>query len=218
MKRLLIPLLATIALPTAVNAFPFSDIVIKTDVGEKYIVKNKTIKLSLYETKNSLLEYSNKNFEIEKNPIEKVLNEYIDKEENSEELVEKCKSSSFSKSLYIADTCEAEFGDISHFQQMQSIKRANIKSIELKYLPERKVIKNEQEKDIYKIFRFKPIYQDLNNKKTVMNTEFVTCINPKLQQETLDFISKDEIQRKVLDFDIYEDIKSRICKKYAKFK
>ena len=40
MKRLLLPLLAALALPTAVNANPFSgDIVLKNDIGEKYLVK-----------------------------------------------------------------------------------------------------------------------------------------------------------------------------------
>ena len=43
-KRFLIPLLSALALPTAVNAFPFGgDIVYKTDVGEKYIVKKSTV-------------------------------------------------------------------------------------------------------------------------------------------------------------------------------
>ena len=44
MKRLLLPLLAAIALPTAVNAFPWDkDIIIKTDLDEEYIVKDYSI-------------------------------------------------------------------------------------------------------------------------------------------------------------------------------
>ncbi len=44
MKRLLLPLLATIALPTAVNANLYNrDFVVETDVGEKYIVKKNGI-------------------------------------------------------------------------------------------------------------------------------------------------------------------------------
>ena len=51
MERLLLPLLAALALPNAVNAFPWSsDIVVKTDLGEKYIVK----KSSIQETKFDL--------------------------------------------------------------------------------------------------------------------------------------------------------------------
>ena len=49
MKRLLLPLLAALALPTAVNAFPWnSDIVVKTDLGEKYIVKESAVTVSPY--------------------------------------------------------------------------------------------------------------------------------------------------------------------------
>ena len=40
MRRLLLPLMAALALPPALEANPFSgDIVYKTDLGEKYIVK-----------------------------------------------------------------------------------------------------------------------------------------------------------------------------------
>ena len=49
MKRLVLPLLAALALPTAVNAFPWnSDIVVKTDLGEKYIVKESAVTVSTY--------------------------------------------------------------------------------------------------------------------------------------------------------------------------
>ena len=44
MKRLLIPLLAVLALPTSVNAFPWDkDLTIKSDVGEKFIIKESTV-------------------------------------------------------------------------------------------------------------------------------------------------------------------------------
>ena len=59
-KRLLLPLLAALALPTAVEANPFSgDIVYKTDLGEKYIVKKSAVairatnKISIFKYKLS---------------------------------------------------------------------------------------------------------------------------------------------------------------------
>ena len=49
MKRLLLPLLAAITLPTAVNANVFgSDFFVETDVGEKYIVKKNGIHEDLF--------------------------------------------------------------------------------------------------------------------------------------------------------------------------
>ncbi len=47
MKRLLLPLLAALALPTAVNAFPWgSDIVVKTVVGD--ILKTTHLPFSVF--------------------------------------------------------------------------------------------------------------------------------------------------------------------------
>ena len=44
MKRLLIPLLAAIALPTGVDAFPFgNNVQIENNVGEKILIKGKTV-------------------------------------------------------------------------------------------------------------------------------------------------------------------------------
>ena len=50
MKRLLIPLLAALALPTAVNANLFSnDLTIKTDLGEKFIIKESALELEIFD-------------------------------------------------------------------------------------------------------------------------------------------------------------------------
>ena len=50
MKRLLLPLLAALALPTAVNAIPWDkknkDIIIKTDLNEEFIVKDSTVTIT----------------------------------------------------------------------------------------------------------------------------------------------------------------------------
>ena len=50
MKRLLLPLLAALALPTAVNANLFSnDLTIKTDLGEKFIIKESALELEIFD-------------------------------------------------------------------------------------------------------------------------------------------------------------------------
>ena len=44
MKRLLLPLLAALALPTAVSAFPLgNNVQIENNVGEKILIKGKTV-------------------------------------------------------------------------------------------------------------------------------------------------------------------------------
>ena len=44
MRKLFIPLLAAIALPTAVNAFPFgNNLEFKNDIGTKYLIKGDAV-------------------------------------------------------------------------------------------------------------------------------------------------------------------------------
>ena len=58
MKRLLLPLLAALALPTAVIAFPWDkknqDIIIKTDLNEEFIVKDSTITITPWTIKQTI--------------------------------------------------------------------------------------------------------------------------------------------------------------------
>ena len=52
MKRLLLTLLSALALPTAVNAFPFGgDILVKGDIGEEFIIKSSSVKTQKYNKK-----------------------------------------------------------------------------------------------------------------------------------------------------------------------
>ena len=53
MKRLLLPLLAALALPTAVNAFPFGrDLEVKNTIGERILIKGATVQTFLYGKEN----------------------------------------------------------------------------------------------------------------------------------------------------------------------
>ena len=74
MKRLLLPLLAALALPTAVNAFPWDkkdeviideDIIIKTDLDEEYIVKDSTVTITPW-SKLDAIKAAQKNHPIDK--------------------------------------------------------------------------------------------------------------------------------------------------------
>ena len=75
MKRLLLPLLAAIALPIAANAFPWDkkdeDIIIKTDLDEEYIVKDSTVTITPW-SKLDAIKAVQKN-----HPIDKCLNSGI---------------------------------------------------------------------------------------------------------------------------------------------
>ena len=71
MKRLVLPLLAVLALPTAVNANPFSgDLILKTNVGEKFLIKKTTVRtLGVAEIKE-IIEFSEK---FNKNELEDLI-------------------------------------------------------------------------------------------------------------------------------------------------
>ena len=75
MKRLLLPLLAAIALPIVANAFPWDkkdeDIIIKTDLDEEYIVKDSTVTITPW-SKLDAIKAVQKN-----HPIDKCLNSGI---------------------------------------------------------------------------------------------------------------------------------------------
>ena len=65
MRELLIPFLAAIAFPTAVNAFPWNkDIVVKTDLGEQFIIKDSAITVLNF-GKDEILKEIQTEFEIE---------------------------------------------------------------------------------------------------------------------------------------------------------
>ena len=58
MKRLLLPLLSVLALPTTVQAFPWNkneDIIIKTDLDEEYIVKDSTVTITPFSKKKAIV-------------------------------------------------------------------------------------------------------------------------------------------------------------------
>lgn len=89
MKRLLLPLLAALALPPAVNAFPFgNDVQTENDVGEKILVKGSTINVQRFYAKDlkNNIEETIKMFESEVSNYE---NDYIKGLENSLEIANK---------------------------------------------------------------------------------------------------------------------------------
>ena len=95
MKRLLLPLLAAVTLPTAVNANPFSgDLILKTNVGEKFLIKKTTVRtLGVAEIKE-IIEFSEK---FNKNELEDLISN--DYPKNYLELVKKIEREFTSKKI-----------------------------------------------------------------------------------------------------------------------
>ena len=224
MKRLLIASLFLGLIPS-VHSFPFKkDFIFKTDVGEKYIIKEKTIKISTDENKDKLLNSIKQELDYQQKPILKALDDIKYKWENSDQLIKECKSKQSTFSLGInnvekSDMCEDKYANFIEMRQKKYDYGQDLENLEEEYAPKIKVLNDEKESNIYKIFEFTPIYQDLNKTKIVMGKEYVFCLNPEINSSTIMYISE---KIKIPDYqslkvEIYDDLKKRICDKYALF-
>ena len=222
MKRLLIPLLAAIALPTFVKAIPFSNIVVKTDLGEKFIVKESTVYvLKNFNDKdlvNLITEKISKNNESRittlTNAVQSLKNNMI----RSPEKYETCLTSkSFNKVaceyMYLSD----EF--VKDTQSRLDYVQKNLSDVE----KEVEGLIDKETKDIYigkhaVLVNFRPIFQDLNNQKQVLDYVDIICINPVLKEKNSNYWSE-----KYADYSFentylaIDTIKQKVCNKFAKF-
>ena len=210
MKRLLLPLLAAIALPTAVNAFPFgNDVKITDDVGRKTLVKGSSVTTS------------NKRFKNLEPLIIQYLDNQIGKEKmhsSRETLKKEEKSMKFYKERRFRDLIEIQTRVLAPATQEVE---ASDKRLE-KNIDNKKRVMKEIEKikadttmpDIHVInVFFKPIDIDLNNNKTVLPQMYYSCLNPKL---------KFEVKNKWRAYDpefkeYFNEVYTKVCNKYAKF-
>ena len=172
MKRLLLPLLVALALPTAANANPFSgDIVLKNDIGEKYIVKKTAVNIRvedrIYNVKYSL------------------------SGQLYRDLAERYKNQNDIRTAKIIE--EGAIARETDFYKFKPLLE--------KY--------NEDKIVTYKI-TYKPIFQDLNNFKKVLEEKAIVCINPLFKNERFPkLIYSGQLELNVLD--------NKVCEKYAKF-
>ena len=205
MKRLLLPLLAAFALPTAVNAnldpkvaemcmkaVDFqgcvkamtgkasnnNNIEVETDLGEKYIVKESAVTVSNYSW---------------------------DKKVRSIELLINMWRDSFNSCLngLSNETCSQIY--LSNLDE----KKANLE----------KAKKWRDKPKSLIMIKFRPIFIDLNNQKIAKNYETIYCMNPNLsisdQKEVL-FAGGVDVPNKDSSL-AFEITKSEVCEKYAKF-
>ena len=89
MKRFLLPLLAALALPAAVNAFPFGrDLEIKNTIGERILVKGATVQTFLYGKENLIIKI-NQEIKREADRIPKIENKILRIKQNISEIERK---------------------------------------------------------------------------------------------------------------------------------
>ena len=193
MKRLLLPLIAALALPTAVSAdirkipealrqsFSKDTLILETVVGETIEIKKRTVEIITTADKSYLISATEK---------------WIEKKykEDRESLRESNRSKA-AKEYFIENSRNLEKKDLQ-----DTLRFIN------KFAPELPVL------HIFS-FSFIPIFTDLNGKKSVLQKEYVQCLNPDLPNEIKDMwnflMSPNYLDSKYVDF---------VCEKYAKFK
>ena len=218
MKRFLIPLLASVALPTVVNAFPFGgDIVHKTDVGEKYIVKKSTVEkiseniwnsyLRIYDEIIYLEQLIKESKEVWYKPIKKNLESI---EYDKKRVAEKGKP--FPTDLYQAILEDNKFYEKQFKIRIDPLKE-ELKTNK-KLLQELEVYIQDNKKNLV-MLAYTPIYVDLNGTKTIQDEKIVACIKPNINNQ-----KRTEISEKSEEFLVESDnksLKGKICKQHAKF-
>ena len=207
MKRLLLPLLAALALPTAVNANFFSgDIVEKTDIGEKYIVKKSTV----YETKS----WKNKLAIQEDIEASKEMIEYYKKSTAKQiDLITSMKEQTDIEAMKktYQDTIDMYENRLKR-KIDEFTKNINSQKQKLEVLNEY-IDKNQNN---LLMFSFTPIYVDLNGNKRIQESMKVACVSPFINEEKRKEL-KEKSGEYLVDSGDY-DLSSKVCKQYAKFK
>ena len=215
-----------------------NDIVVKTDLGESYILRDTSLS-SFDFTKEDLL----KILEKDKLQIEKVLKYEIDrltKFKNNPPrpawMEEKIKGCEKYKTKKQRDYCFNVYTPIpgNLKEQKDKVKLEELK-LELVNLNIYEITK-EEESIFLKSLKFRPIYKDLNGSKTAQGYEKVACENRKLNNFILKLIDEkkgqfsEALNEKFDKFPLSDGyvipkydglaldlLKIEACKKYAKF-
>ena len=198
MKYLLFSLLTALALPTSVNAFPFGDIVVKSNIGEKFIVKKSAVEE---------INYGNNFIKIWFNKVEKDLIDTIDN-------WDKNKNDCF-KSLIPKKRCKKVYYPDERLEKAKN-DLADLKN-------DKDYIANENYVH-FKDIEFQPIYVNLNGQKIPSNIVKVACLNPQISKRTIEIWNKyagEENLKNNLPVkyssSVYEQLKIKVCEKYSKF-
>ena len=193
MKRLLLaPLLLAISGCS-------SDIVIKTDLGEKYIVKNSAV---------TILPYTHRDL------INKIKKDARDNKSRYRNCEFKFKGKK-RRGDYLT-ICEREYGFYNGISAKENGDLVNIENME-KYGG----LVYEEDKVYWYDIRFRPIFVDLNKKKISKNYELISCLRPRDYFSSVlgdKYFGIKNRQPKEMTGLAFESMKAKVCKKYAKFK
>ena len=213
MKRLLLPLLAALALPTAVNANWFSDdFVVKTNLGEKYIVKKSSIEATPYPYREFLL----RKLDVLNNTKVRLSEEKFNlkrMDEDAKNCRETKKYKSFGSNVK-PSFCETMYstGSGSYKSALNRIEELkNDIDIKQNSLSEMAAFfkNNENPKVHWVEIKYTPIFENINKVKVIQANKKVFCFNTSLTSKAMSFYS--DLPKP------YSILENKICEKFAKF-
>ena len=213
MKRLLLPLLAALALPTAVNANWFTGDIVETNtVGEKTIVKKSTVKISDTYTVRDYEKGINgaPTFHKERGDSWGItLKKYEDK---YEDCLSKEKES-WCNSKMVVNTVKTYPEVISEYKTKIRKDEKLRKEAENRLKELTPVFEKINKKQIIFIsMSYTPIFENINGKKFVESTRYIKCEN-----KLVNFKSLYSACPACVPYLYKNSLDKRICKKYAKF-
>ena len=212
MKRLLLPLLAALALPTAVEANPFSgDFIFKTDLGEKYIVKKNTIEIYPHgyeewlKRRSSVKSFNESFLTREKNNLKR-------QEEKAKNCRENKEYKSFGSNVK-PSLCETLYiGSYSYKSSLKSVEKYKNEIIKEQNRINKisTFFKNNESPKVHWVqIRYIPIFENINKIKVIQEKRNINCFNPSLSLKAMSMYSGLSKPADELDY--------KICDKYAKF-
>ena len=212
MKRLLLPLLAALALPTAVNANPFSgNITYKDKYGDKVTILKKSIELKPFDAEEGLKHMKRINHNLVEDRFKIAERKYKELIENMEPNVKKCEETKEYK-LYNKEKywCLLTYKPADGVLRNKKKEVANLKSKvyqnKMKYKQAKDFFEANPEPAIHWV-RIRYNWQS----KTKFSKKMIDCPNPELT-------STHKFYYNFIDFvEDYETV-SIVCKKLAKFK
>ena len=232
MKRLLLAPLLLGFIPS-VNAFPFKDIVVKTDIGEKYIVKDSTvteIDMTEFKKQRNLFQFAKSEYSSYSTAMDDAANCAIEERKKHDFLKDVPLGNPPPKTIYeIRDnvyTWKPKYQKYYQYHLKKNcgykLDRAKRREKETNKATEEwnEYKKNLKKGDINNVkkFRFRPIFEDLNGKKVGLNYEEISCVNKNLsieEQTRIILLSGEKFP--YIDGTAIEQMKDKVCEKYAKF-
>ncbi len=171
-----------------------SDIVVKTDIGEKFIIKNSTVKVIEEFSRKDLITHVETQIKSKNQSRIDALSQAIEfhKKNNFDDNVAYVENN-------LTKVKEEIKREISN--KVSAITKESLDGVQLK------------------VVTFRPIFQNLNNQKQGMDYTTSFCFNPEIDSLSKGFWTSIYPESNINNFSVLalDTVKQKVCEKYAKF-